>query len=275
MKRLIIVLLMVLSFNNLEAQDRTYNSFQLSCGYGHLLRQDISFSSMIHKKWSPINIHADYVRTGAKMTHLIDVKFNLYKPSVTDPFEFYFDDPTDLETSYPHSFKQLEVNYSFIFPVYKTDKLYFFVGGRQRNRLVAADYLYAISSSFSYYFSFGLDVSLHLRYDLNEKNKLGTSLNATLFAFNSRSPYLGFDDQYLEDNYSHSGFKAFLNYVGHAHFQSYGKAQDFDFTAYYERILSEKWSLTGTYYLALNFNQSPTTYASIQNVLLIGGKVKF
>ena len=266
---------MVLSFNNLKAQDSTYNSFQLKWGYGHLLRQDISFSPMIHKKWSPVNVHAGYERTGKRMTHLIDAKFSLYKPSVTDPFKFYIDDPNDLETSYPHSFKQLEVNYSFIFPVYKTDKLNLLVGGRQRNRLVASDYLYAISSSFSYYFSFGLDVSLHINYDLNGKNRLGTSLNATLFAFNSRSPYLGFDDQYLEDNYSHSGFKAFLNYVGRARFQSYGKAQDFDLTAYYERIISEKWSLTGTYYLELNFNQSPTTYASIQNVFLIGGKVKF
>lgn len=275
MKRLIIILLIVLSFNLLKAQDTTSNSVQLSWGYGHLMRQDLSFSPMLHKKGSPVNIHAGYEINGAKMTHLIDAKFSIYKPSITDPFEFYWDDLNDPEASYPHNFMHLKVNYSFIFPVYKTDKLSILVGGRQRNRLVASDYLYAISSSFAYYFSFGLDASLHLSYDLNEKNKLGASLNVTLFALNSRSPYLGFDDEYLEDNYSHSSFKAFLNFIGDASFQSYGKAQDLDLTAYYERIISEKWSLIGTYYLGLNFNQSPTTYASIQNVLLIGGKLKF
>jgi hypothetical protein len=55
----------------------------------------------------------------------------------------------------------------------------------------------------------------------------------------------------------------------------YPPEQEIDFTASYERVISEKWSLIGTYYLGLNFNQSPTTYASIQHVLLIGGKLKF
>lgn len=275
MRRLTILFLIATGLISLKAQDRPFNSVQLDWGYGHLLRQDLSFSPMIHRKWSPVNFHAAYERKAAKMTSILDARFSLYKPSLTEPFEFYREDPDDLVSSYPHSLKQLDLTYSFLFPIYKTDKLELLLGGRQRNRLVASDYLYAISSSFSYYFSFGIDLSFHVIYDLGEKNRLGAGLNATVFAFNSRSPYLGLDDQYLEDNYSHSGFKAFINYVGHARLQSYGVAQDLDLTAFYERILSDKWSLIGSYYLALNFNQSPTTYASVCNVILIGAKVKF
>lgn len=275
MKRLTILFLISAILIDLNAQEEPLNSVQLGWGFGHLLRQDLSFSPMEHSKWSPGNFQASYERKAARMTSIVDVGFKLYKPSLTEPFEFYWEDPEDLLSSYPHSFKQLDVSYSFLFPIYETARLELLLGGRQRNRLVASDYLYAISSSFSYYFSFGMDLSIHLNYKLGEKNRLGAAVNATVFAFNSRSPYLGLDDQYLEDNYSHSGFRAFLNYVGHARPQSYGTAQDLELSADYERILSGKWSLTGSYNLSLNFNQSPTTYASICNVIFLGAKVKF
>ena len=209
------------------------------------------------------------------MSHQIQAGFNMYKPSILEPFEYYGDIPENILTSYCHNFKQVELNYRFLFPAITGDKLDFSFGGRQRNRLVASEYLYAIASSFAYYFSFGIDASFQLNYRINEKNQISTNLNTSIFAFNTRSPYLGIDDQYLEDNYSHNGFKAFLNYIGNGHLQTWDKAQDMDLSVTYEKIISNRWSLITTYSLATNFNQSPTNYNSIQNTFFFGGKLKF
>lgn len=228
---------------------------------------------MLHRKASPVNIYAGYQRTGKKMNHEVGALFTLYQPSLIDPFSFYWDTPDEAESSYPHSFKQLEVNYALRVPVLEKEKIRVEVGGRQRNRLIASEYLYAMSSSFSYYFSFGLDASGKVSYFLNDANSFSGELNLSLFALNSRSPYLGYDSQYIVDNYSHNGFKAFLNYIGHAKPQSWGNAQDADLKLTYERKLSDRWSLNGSYYGAVNFNQSPTTYASVLNTIFIGTKI--
>lgn len=275
MKKVIILLLVALSHCVLMAQQAVSKSIQLNMGIGHLVRQDLSFSPMIHRKWSPVNLQFGYERKTDKMVQHIQAGFNMYKPSIGKPFEYYRDNPENVLTSYRHSFKQVELNYRFLFPAISGDKFNFSFGGRQRNRLVASDYMYAITSSFAYYFSFGLDASFQLNYRIDEKNRISANLNTSIFAFNTRSPYLGIDDQYLEDNYSHNGFKAFLNYIGNGQMQTWDKAQDMDLSVTYEKRISDRWSLIATYYLATNFNQSPTNYNSIQNTLFVGGKLKF
>lgn len=278
MKSRFIFLLMVTLFyhvsNAQNAQETLPRSFQLSWGYGHLSRQDISFSPMVHKTWSPLNVWLVYESKKRRMNHLFDARFNLFKPSLTEPFQFHRDQPENVLNSYRHSFKQLEFNYRFTFPVLRTNKLVISMGGRQGNRLFASEYMYAISSSFSYYFSFGLDASIQFDYHISEKSQLKTTINSSILSFNTRSPYLGIDEQYLLDNYSHNGVKALFNYIGHAKLQTLNKAQDLDLSIAFERVISSKWSFNFTYDLNLNFNQSPTQFSSIQNSIFLGAKLK-
>ncbi|MCB9224973.1 MAG: hypothetical protein H6582_12385 [Crocinitomicaceae bacterium] len=269
--QLLMLSLCVLTFGGYAQK----NDLTLKVGYGHLIRQDLNFSPMIHKKGSPLNFHGAYNHTGEKVNHALDVMFNIYNPSITEPFDYYKNTSDKTYTTTRHSFKQLEINYSFDVPVYKGDKFTLAVGGREHNRLFASEYYFAETSSFSYYFSFGVDARLRMNYLFNEKNELSATLHTPLASFNTRSPYLGIDSQYLEDNLEQKGFKAFLNYISHAKLQSWNVAQDLDLTLNYKRHLSEKFDLTGSYFFSANFNQSPTTFASIQNTFLIGAAYKF
>ncbi|SFT39546.1 hypothetical protein SAMN05216474_0319 [Lishizhenia tianjinensis] len=244
-------------------------SVGLSWGTGHLQRQDLSFSSMKHSTISPLNLTGTFNYQNSFQEHLIQIGFATYSPSLVEPFTFYTEGG-DSSTSYRHNFKQLNLGYTFLYTIYENGNLKVKAGLNQENRLIASEYYYAISSSFSYYFSFGVNAAVKAEYAWKEENKFTLMGRASLFAFNARSPYLGIDDHYLEDNYSHKSFNAFLNYISNARFQSLGKYQYLDILMVYDRTLNDKWSFNASYQLGLNFNQSPTHFASVLNVLYLG-----
>ena len=157
----------------------------------------------------------------------------------------------------------------------KKDNFNLSVGGRSRNRFNISSYNFSLFNHFGYYFSFGLDAWLKLEYKLKDKHLFKSNIAIPLFSFNSRSPYLTADDQYFIDNYKHKGFNAFTNYIKGSEFQTWGKSQSFDLDMTYYYSISEKWDLGASYWLSMNFNQSPTRLTSIENIIYLTGRLKF
>lgn len=272
MKKTIILTIFLLA-KGLIAQEENKNAITLNWGIGHLTRQDLTASPMIHKDVSPVNAMLGYKHFN-KFEHEVEVKFGMYNPKPTESYDFFFE-PEEILQTFNHSFILLDVNYSFGKSVYTTDKLKVVAGARMRNRLNASDYAYGAISLFAYYFSFGLDARLKMDYEINEKSKLHFSAALPLFSMNSRSPYLATDAEYLMDNYAHKDLSAVINFSKRAKFQSWGKSQGIEIGLGYDYSISEKWSIGCDYLFLANFNQVPTNFSSIENTLFLGAKLKF
>ena len=275
MKKTLFVSLIFLFLNASEslAQDEKYNSISLNWGYGNIMRQDKSFSPMIHKKSSPINLLFEYNRS-KNTEQQAYIKFGLYKPIVGEEFTFNYHDGKK-ETTYPHSFYLVDINYALGKNILEKGKWKLALGGKVRNRLMASDYLFGNAGSFGYYFTFGLNVWTKINFDLNEKHHFVSHVTLPLFSFNARSPYNSQNDQYFIDSYSHKPFKTFNQYIKGGELQSWGKSQSFDFDVSYYYTLSEKWEIGGKYLLSMDFNQNPTKFAQLENVFYLSGKLKF
>lgn len=63
MMQLDLLLLLSLSLHNSVAQEKAYSLIQASWGIGYIMRQDLSFSRMIHKKLTPHNFSLLYERS--------------------------------------------------------------------------------------------------------------------------------------------------------------------------------------------------------------------
>ncbi len=267
------VLMLFLNLGDSTAQEENYNSLSLNWGYGNLMRQDLNFSKMIHNDWSPINFLIAYDRS-KKLEQQAVLKFSNYKPIVGEQFDFYYYDGK-METALPHSMHIADINYALGKKILKKNRWDLVVGGKLQNRFMASDYIFGNASSFSYYFSFGLNVWSKIEFELNQKHRFITNIALPLFAYATRSPYLSVDDQYLVDNYDHKALKAVGNFIKRGDFQSWGSSQSFDFDLTYYYALSEKWDIGLKYLLSMNFTQTPTSFTSIENVFYLSANLKF
>ena len=109
--RIFIVLLGLIATAGLQAQ--VNKSLGLQWGAGSIIKQDLTFSPMIYKTFSPYKVAVDYKRFG-KPEQTFDVQFSAYSTSLTDQFQYYWDVPTEQETSGKHSFTFLYINYKLV-----------------------------------------------------------------------------------------------------------------------------------------------------------------
>ena len=270
----LILFLSLFGSSDLFAQEERANSLQLNWGVGNIMRQDISFSPMIHQKWSALNFAIIYERS-KKLEQEAFAKFSRYTPQVGEPFEFnsYFN--TGKYSTYTHSLIMLDVHYALGKKVVDHNDFQLTIGGKLRNRLWPADYIFGNAGSFGYYFSFGLDAWLKMEYKLSEKDHLKAHVALPIFSFNSRSPYMSQNDEYFEDNLEHKDLKSLVNFIKRSKFQSWGQSQGIDLDLSYYHTLSAKWDIGASYWLCMNFNQTPTHFASIENVLFLSTRLKF
>ena len=269
-----IILITVLFINRIYSQDDLYNSISLNWGVGNIQRQDLSFSPMIHRDWSPVNFVLTFSRS-KKFEQTASVKFGNYKPSVVPPYSYISPFSGNEYLTATHSFNVLDVNYAFGKKMIENDAWKISIGGRSRNRLNASNYNFGVFGSFGYYFAFGIDFWAKFEYKLSEKQRVISSIAIPIFSSVSRSPYMSQDDPYFMDNYTHKGFKAFTNYIKRGTLQSWGNSQSLDFNLMYTYSLSEKWDVGGSYWFSLNLNQQPTHFSSIENVICLSGHFKF
>lgn len=276
MKKILYVCLLafLICGGNIQAQNENPRSLQLSWGVGNLVRQDLTFSSIVLRSTSPLNVALTYSRS-QKWEQRVFVKFGQYSAMVGEPFDYYWDTPDEPSSRYPHSFTMLDVNYSLGKSLIDNGKWKLIVGGKVKNDLHISYNNFAAFGHFGYYLSFGLDAWVNLHYQPGEKHHFQSNLSLPLASYISRSPYTSQNDKYFEDNYDHSDIKALLNFMKRGSIHSWGQSQTVDFDLSYFYQLTEKWEIGGNYYLSMNFNQTPTNYASIEQVLSLSGKFNF
>ncbi|MCB9285655.1 MAG: hypothetical protein H6563_16500 [Lewinellaceae bacterium] len=268
---LIITALLFSIISLLPAQEALHRSLSLSWGTGNLKRQDLTFSPMIHQKWSPVNFIFEYTRA-KKLEQNVSVQFGQYRPIIGEQYDF-FSFYNGESSTYPHVLSMIDINYSLGKKVAENKSWDLTVGGRSRNRLLGTDYNFGEFNSFGYYFSFGLDLWLQVQMEAGEKHHIKAHMALPVFSYNCRSYYLWHTDEHLWENYSHNGLKAFANYLSGGEIQSWGQSQGADLDVQYFYELSEKWQIGGRYLFSMSFNQDPTRFAQVENVLYLTAKM--
>jgi len=269
----LIIFTLVFSAACLNAQNGVQKSLGVSWGLSNIQRQDLIFSPMIHRDWSPVNTVIDYHRTGKAEQHLM-AKFASYRASIVEPYE-YLSFYNGNETTVPQQFTVLDLNYDLGFPLVKNDRLQLLMGGRSANRLLPSGYSFGNLQSFGYYFSFGLDLWSRLQFHLGNRNRLSATLALPLLAYNARSSYLWHTDPYLMWNYSHNGLKAFGNYLTHGELQSWGKARGIDLDLQYLHTVNDRWDLGLRYLYSYRYNSDPNRFGQLENGIYFSGRYKF
>lgn len=272
MKKFIFILL-IASIHKLNAQELPNNSIQIGWGVGNIMRQDLTVSPFIHKDWSAVNVYLNYSRS-KKLEQQVALKFSLYDPTSTEPYEFtsFYNGPL---TTIPHSFKIVDIDYSLGKELFHKAKWSFVLGGKSRNFVYISDYYFGDSGPSPMVISFGLDAWIRASYQLNEKNYFASNLSIPVFSYVYRNPYLAQDDEYMEIIYAHNGLKELGSRIAAGELRSWGNAQRIEFKINYGYVINQRWDIGIDYLFSMNFNQNPTKFKQIENAFLIGGKFKF
>lgn len=254
-------------------EDVKVNSLELNWGMGNIKRQDLTVSPFVHKDWSPINIRLVYERS-KKLRQQASLKIGQYSPRIGEAYQFYSFFNGEL-TAMAHSFLLIELKYAIGKSIMEKGKWNFVLGGKSNNKLYPSTYNFGPSGPSPIYSSFGLDLWLNLSFELNEKHHFNSNVSLPVFSFIYRDPYLAQDDEFFQNLYSHKPLKELTERIKDGQMESWGKSQGFDFDLNYGYLLNDKWEIGCTYLLSMCFNQTPTEYAQLENVIYISGKFKF
>lgn len=246
------------------------NAVNLCMGPGFYARQDQTFSPFVHTDWSFLNFAASYHRK-AKWEQFSGIQFGQYNPILMPSYTF----DTDKQTS-PHSFTLVNVDYG-LGKQLKINKEHqrFSAGGLFEADIQPSNYSYGWSSSFGYFASFSLGGWFRYEYTLDEKNRLSAKTSIPLLSLVARSPYLVNDDAFIENTYSHSGFKTFFEYLADGKIQTLNRIQQFELQLNYRRQMGQKWQLGGSYEFRFIHSALPTTFLSYRNTFFVTGTYQF
>ena len=272
MKRISIILsILIISTTLIHAQEKKSNSFGINLGMGNLQKQDLIYSPFIARDWSPMNVLLEYEHQG-KVNQKATLRFGQFYYFVGEPFSYY---SRDIEyAKYPHSFTNLDLNYSLTANIIDSDVWTVSAGGRIRNRFQISNFEFGHAGQFSYNLSTGLDAQVNASYR-SGRHALQSELAIPLFSSLARSPYTGQDDLYLERITVHGDLKIFWEQLKSSTLQSWGTSQMLDINISYKYSLSQRWDLGFTYLFVMNLHSSPLQYTSIENIFYIGTAFKF
>lgn len=261
LKSLIWFLLLNILSPELQAQK---NSVSLQWGAGFYARQDQTFSPFVHTDWSLLNIGGSYVRT-AKWKQFADVQFGLFNPILVPSYTY----DTDKQT-YPHNFTLVNVSYGLGKQLkYADEKHKLYAGGLFEADIEPSSYNYGWSSSFGYFASISLGGWLAYEYTPDLKNYVSVKTSIPLLSLVARSPYLVNDDAFIENTYSHSGFKTFFEYLADGKMQTLNRIQQFELQLNYRRFIGPKWQVGGGYEFRFIHASLPTTFLSYRNTFFV------
>ena len=272
MKRLTIILSVLLTgATHLSAQDIKPNALGIHLGMGNLQKQDLIFSPFVANDWSPLNVRLEYEHHG-KLNHKVDLRFGQYSYFVGEPFSYY--SRGILYDKYPHSFTNVDLNYSLSKNILHSARWTISVGGRVRNRFQIANYEFGHAGQFSYHLSMGLDALVDVEYRTG-KHALNSALALPVFSYLSRSPYTGQDDPYLERIMVHGDLKVFAQQLKAGTLQSWGTSRMADFELGYTYAFNPAWEIGITYLFSMNLHNDPVNYTSFENIVYLGTTFKF
>jgi hypothetical protein len=253
--------------------EKKVNSLSLNWGMGKIMRQDFTISPFVHSEWSPLNLQLVYERS-KRLEQQASLKFGQYAPRIGEEFNYYSFYNGEQITE-PHYFTMVDIHYALGLQLMEKGKWKFVLGGKSKNQFYASTYNFGPSGPSPLYIAFGLNLWLKLKYDLNEKHHFKSNLSLPLFSYIYRDPYLAQDDDFFRNLYSHKPLKELTDRIRDGELESWGTSQNFDFDISYVYVLHEKWDVGCTYRLSMDFNQSPTKFSQIENLIYISGKFKF
>ncbi len=272
MKRLSIILsVLLMNAALLSAQEIKPNALGINLGMGNLQKQDLIFSPFVARDWSPLNVRLEYEHHG-RLNHKADLRFGQYSYFVGEPFSYY--SRGILYDKYPHSFTNVDLNYSLSKNVFRSPNWTISAGGRIRNRFQISNFEFGHAGQFSYHLSTGLDALVDVEYRKG-KHALNSSLALPVFSYLARSPYTGQDDAYLERIMVHGDLKIFGQQLTSGTLQSWGTSKMVDFELGYHYALNAKWGIGISYLFSMNLHNDPVKYASIENIFYLGTTIKF
>lgn len=272
MKRMYLILSVFLMSTLLSsAQETKSNAFGVYLGMGNLKKQDLIFSPFIASDWSPMNVLIEYEHH-AKINQKASIRFGQFNYFVGEPFSYF---ARDIEyAKYPHSFTNLDLNYSLSKNIIRSESWTFSAGGRFRNRFQIANFEFGHAGQFSYHLSSGLDALANIEFRWGN-HMLDSDIAIPLFSYLARSPYTGQDDLYLERIMVHGDLKIFGEHLKTGTIQSWGTSQMMDVELSYKYALNSTWNIGITYILTLNLHSSPVRYTSIENIFYLGTTLNF
>ena len=278
MKKLILSLLLIymVVIPDLQAQTEKTNKLGLHWGIGHLQRQDINFSPFIYNPTTAFNLGFTYEHKG-KHFHRVYSRFGRYKDWFNgQAYDYSVDWSGEWESVelLPNSFNILDLNYAFGVEMISKNNLSILLGGQARNLLNQGVYDYGNHGIGYYNFSFGIDVWSGLNYIISDKHSIGAELSLPIIAWVTKSPYLGQDDEFFDNNRDTNTFNILGNYIKSGRIESWGQTQRIDLQLVYSYKLGERWALNGRYALNMNTFNSPNRYRSVEHILLIGAEIK-
>lgn len=248
------------------------NSFSLHIGAAQLIRQDLIFSPFIHSDISSTNIGLDYTRE-AKLYHKLILRYSNFQAMVADPYEFSVHQKT--EPAYPHSFNFIELDYLIGKKVRQEDNSSLTVGGVLAADVQVMNYAYGRISSFGYYSTLGLGLFADYAIVINEKNKLSASIQLPLVQWIARPPYIGIDDEFIENISSHSRFKTFMAFIGDGKFSTWNTVQNVDLSLKYSYSINAKWNIGASYRFEFIHSSQPRNLLSFRNALNLFTTINF
>lgn len=274
MKKSTLCILLLFAIISIYGQKETSNQIQIDWGIGLLHRQDLSFSSLIHKPISPLNTQISYQRKG-KWTHDVSTRFGLFKKWTVDQYSFYYDEDEESEYTTTNQFVFLDLNYSLSRELFQNENWSIYLGARERNRLQVTDFSAGEGTHFSYYFCFGIDVKTSAELRINEKSKVYSNIYLPLFSHISRPPYSAQDGAYFHDSRSNNPIPTVIEYIKGGRLESWKYSQIFDYDVAYTYQLSDRWEVGAKYLLSMNFNQNPNILNSIENYFYLTTQINF
>jgi hypothetical protein len=273
MKQIVILLIGFFTVNYCYGQDAIKkNSLSLSFGPGYIIRQDVMFSPFIHSDLSFMNVGLVYTHQ-AKIFQKVSLRYGNYTPSVTKPYDFTVHGENVI--AYPHNFNLIDIDYLIGKAIVETEKSNLKVGGAISADIQALNYVYGRISSFGYYSAFGLGIFGRHSFIINDKNRIVASLQLPFLAWLSRPPYMGIDDEFIEDISSHSGLKTFMAFISDGELVTWNRLQTFDAAMYYTYSLNEKWDLGAGYLFEFVHASQPQNLVSFRNSINISLTFRF
>ena len=267
MKQTILILIALFTVNISYGQERNEkSSFSLSLGPGYIIRQDLMFSPFIHSDPSILNVGLNYTHQ-AKLFQTVNLRYGNYSPTLSEPYDYSIHGEN--ETAYPHSFNLIDIDYLIGKALTETEKSKLTAGGMVSADIQAFNYVYGRISSFGYYSAFGLGIFGRYGVALNDKSKIEASLQLPFFAWISRPPYMGIDDEFIENISSHSGFKTFMAFIGDGKIVTWNRLQTVDAGLTYTYSLDDKLDIGAGYLLEFIHSSQPQNLFSFRNSISI------
>jgi hypothetical protein len=265
MKTNIIILLLIIPVWAF-CQEMRQNQLSITWGAGHLARQDLIFSPMIHRDFSAMHILIGY-ESKKKAVQNIEFSFSSFNPALTQGSYFEFG---EIKTIHPHSLTFVTVYYGLGKQILSNHKIAVDAGGFFHPDIQMLNYVYGRTGPyFGYFASFGLGVFGNIRYQMNSLNRLTAGLRIPLAGWIARSPYLVNDDEFIENTSSHNSFKTFLAFIRDGELAFWNRWQKADLLVQYHHRFTKSITAGAGYRFSILHHTEPRNLLSIENFLTL------